>query len=233
MWDQVQYALNGSITRVVTGIANLLPGVVALILAVLISVLFAMVLGFLIRRSLLSINFDAKVADWGFAGLSEISPGRSPTLLVVRFIYWCIILVGALIGIAAFDVTLTEKMVMRLFAYLPNFAVAILLILFGNVIARFMARSVLIGAVNMNLAYGRILSLGVKWLVIVLTIAMALEHLGIGGRIVDLAFAILFGGIVLALALAVGLGSKDLVSRSLEHQTIPKNEKSGEHFHHL
>jgi len=233
MWDQVQQALDVSTTKVITGIANLLPGLVALILAVLVSFLIAMVLRFLIRRSLIGINFDTKLADWGFSGLAEISPSGSPTLLVVRFVYWCIILVGTLIGIAAFDATLTERMVLRIFAYLPNFVVAVLLILFGNVIARFLARSVLIGAVNMNLAYGRLLSLGVKWLVIVLTAAMALEHLGIGGRIVDLAFAILFGGIVLALALAVGLGSKDLVSRSLENQSIQRKEKSEEQFRHL
>jgi hypothetical protein len=218
---------------VVTGFAKLLPGLVAFVVAILISVLIASVLGFLLRRSLRSINFDAKLSSWDLSGLSEISPARSPTLLVSRFVYWCVILVGALIGIAAFDATLTEQMMMRVFGYFPNFLVAVILILLGNVIARFLARGVLIGAVNMNLSYGRLLSLGVKWLVIVLTSAMALEHLGIGGKIVDLAFAILFGGIVLALALAVGLGSKDLVTRSLENQTIQRNEKTEEQFRHL
>jgi len=69
----------------------------------------------------------------------------------------------------------------------------------------------------MNLQYARLLSQGVKWLVLVLTVAMVLDHLGIGGAIVELAFGILFGGIVLALSLAIGLGSKEIVSRSLEH----------------
>jgi hypothetical protein len=45
---------------------------------------------------------------------------------------------------------------------------------------------------------------------------MVLDHLQVGGNVVELAFGILFGGIVLTLALAVGLGSRDLVSRSLE-----------------
>jgi hypothetical protein len=54
--------------------------------------------------------------------------------------------------------------------------------------------------------------------VLVLAGAMALEHLRIGRQILLLAFGILFGGIVLALALAVGLGSKEMVSRSLERQ---------------
>ena len=119
---------------------------------------------------------------------------------------------------SAFDVTLTSQLVSRLFAYLPNVLAAVVVLAAGSIIARFLARSVLIGAVNMNLQYARLLSAGVKWLVTVLAVAMALEHLGIGGDIIRLAFAILFGGIVLALALAVGLGSKELVSRSLDRE---------------
>jgi hypothetical protein len=106
--------------------------------------------------------------------------------------------------------------------------------LVGNVFARFLARGVLISAVNHNVQYARLLSLGVKWLVLILAAAMALEHLGIGGRIVELAFGILFGGIVLALALAVGLGSKDLVSRSLERQAEKAApEEAPEPFRHV
>jgi len=95
----------------------------------------------------------------------------------------------------------------------------VLLLIVGTVIARFLERSVLIGAVNAKLQYARILSLGIKWLVLVLTAAMVLDHLQIGGGVVELAFGILFGGIVLTLALAVGLGSRDIVSRSLERST--------------
>ena len=100
--------------------------------------------------------------------------------------------------------------------YLTHLVGAILLLIAGTLIARFLARSVLIGAVNAQLQYARFLSLGVKWLVLVLTAAMVLDHLQVGGNIVELAFGILFGGIVLTLSLAVGLGSRDLVSRSLE-----------------
>jgi hypothetical protein len=86
----------------------------------------------------------------------------------------------------------------------------------------------------MNLQYARLLAVGVKWLVIVLAVAMALEQLKIGAGIVNLAFGILFGGIVLALALAVGLGSKELVSRSLEREAA-KTSGNGveEPFRHV
>jgi hypothetical protein len=71
-------------------------------------------------------------------------------------------------------------------------------------------------------------------MVMVLAVAMALDHLAIGGGIIRLAFGILFGGIVLALALAVGLGSKDLVSRSLEREaTRSKAAAAEEPVRHL
>jgi uncharacterized protein YebE (UPF0316 family) len=114
-----------------------------------------------------------------------------------------------------------------LLPYLTHAVGAALLLIAGVVVARFLARSVLISAVNAQLQYARILSLGVKWLVLVLTAAMVLDHLQVGGNIVELAFGILFGGIVLTLALAVGLGSRDLVSRSLESHV----EHTGERTH--
>ncbi len=94
MWNQVEQALNESASRIVTGVANLLPGFVALTVALLISILVAAIVGFLLRRSLRGIDFDAKAVDWGLAGLAEFSPSKSPTVLVVRFVSWTIILVG-------------------------------------------------------------------------------------------------------------------------------------------
>jgi hypothetical protein len=80
--------------------------------------------------------------------------------------------------------------------------------------------------VNAQLQYSRFLSLGVKWLVLVLTAAMVLDHLEVGGVVVELAFGILFGGIVLTLSLAIGLGSRDLVSRSLESRVERSTDRT-------
>jgi hypothetical protein len=218
MWDQVGQALSASMTSMLSKLASLLPGTVALIAALLISALFAWIVATILRRFLRSVDFDHRVVQWGFPALVQWTSPTSPTELATRAIAWMIMLIGLLIGISAFDATLTSELVLRIFGYLPNVLAAIVVLGAGNIIARFLARSILIGAVNMNLQYARLLSAGVKWLVNVLAVAMALEHLSIGGGIIRLAFGILFGGIVLALALAVGLGSKELVSRSLDRE---------------
>jgi hypothetical protein len=232
MWQQVSQALNQSVARVATRMATLLPGFIALLVALVAASIVAWVLGFVLRRFLRSFDFDSKLADWDLPGVSAAS-GRSPTDLLVRIVGWCVIIMGFLVGINAFEATLTSQLVTQLFAYLPNVVAAGLVLLVGGIAARFFSRSVLIGAVNLNVQYAHLLSVGLKWLILVLAGAMALNHLEIGGKIVDEAFAILFGGIVLTLALAVGLGARDLVSRSLERQAARAPEETTETLRHF
>ena len=218
MWDQAKQALDQSMAQVLTKLARLLPGTVALLVALGISIVVAWILANIVRRLLVGMQFDERLVRWGFPSVAEGSPVKSPTVLVSGTIACLVIIAGLLIGIAAFDAEWTSRFVDSIVAYVPNVLGALLVLLVGTIIARFLGRSVLISAVNMNFEYGRLLSVGVKWLVIVLAVAMALEHLRIGPGIVELAFGILFGGIVLALALAVGLGSKELVTKSLERE---------------
>jgi hypothetical protein len=153
--------------------------------------------------------------------------------LIAQTSFLTILLMGVLIGVSALDSRLTSELIVELFDYLPQVVAAVVIVIVGSLVSRFLARSVLIGAVNMQIQSARLLSVGVKWLVIVLTVAMALNHLRIGGTVVLISFAILFGGIVLALALAVGLGSKDMVRQSWARQNDRMEREAEEQFHHL
>jgi len=219
MWEQVHQALHLSIQRVIFKVATLLPGVLALVLALVVFAGIGWALAWVLRRILVAIEFDTQVETWGIADMSEWSPANSPTSLVTRIVFWTTLLIGMFIGVAAFDASSAAGLSAYVLAYLSKIVAAIVVLLIGVVFARFLSRSVLINGVNMNMQHARLLSVGVKWLVLVFTAAMVLDHLGIARSIVDLGFGILFGGIVLALALAVGLGSRDLVSRSLERET--------------
>src|SRR5580704_1014569 len=221
MWQQVELALSQSAHRVLVKLASFLPGLVALLLAVIVLTAIGAGLAALLRRSLTAAKFDERLARNASATISDWSPAHSPTALIARVVFWACVLIGFFIGISAFDAAYPGESQISLYVlpYLTHSIGAILLLIAGTLIARFLERSVLIGAVNAKLQYARFLSLGIKWLVLVLTAAMVLDHLQIGGAVVELAFGILFGGIVLTLALAVGLGSRDIVSRSLERST--------------
>jgi hypothetical protein len=234
MWDQVKQALNQSTAKFLTGLAHLLPGIVALIVALMISIVLAWILAIVTRRVLAGIHFDERMKRWGFASLGQWSPTNSPTRLGSRIVACAVMLAGFVIGLAALDADSTYLLVRSIFEYIPNILGALFVLFVGNIIAGFLARAVLIGAVNLNLQYARLLSLGVKWLVVVLSVAMALDHLRIAPGIVDLAFGILFGGIVLTLVLAVGLNSREFVSKSLERDSKESSpENIEEPFRHV
>lgn len=233
MRNEVDEVLRQTLTRITRTLANFVPGLLAFMVILLFAIIIAFILRTIIRRSLLKLNFDNWMDRWGFSAVNEWSPARSPTLLIARASFLGVLALGILVGVSALDSSLTSQMLMQLFGYIPHVIAAVFILVFGAVVSRFLARSVLISAVNMQIQSARLLSLGVKWLVIVLTVAIALDHLRIGGMVVQLSFAILFGGIVLALALAVGLGSKEMVSRSWERQTDKLERETEEQFHHL
>ena len=218
MWEQVNDALRQSASRLLTGIASVLPGVVALVVAVLVAALFGWVIRLLLLRMLRGVRFDEHLEHLGFTMLAELSPSRSPALLVARVVFWLVLLLGFLAGFAGIDPGQTEVLLGAVLGYVPNVVVAVLLVVIGALVARFLGRSVLIGAVNLQIESAKLLSIGVKWMVMVLATAMALTHLSIGGPVLTLAFGILFGGIVLAMSLAVGLGSKDMVRKGWERR---------------
>lgn len=235
MWYQLKQALDQSTEQFLTRAARLLPEAVAFVVILLISIFVAWILAILVRWVLDGIKVEKWAFRWGFRSpLSDDSPISSPSLLISRAVAFTVIIIGLLLALSAFDVEAVSLLVRTAFGYVPNVIGAILVLIIGTIVARFLARSVLIGAVNMNFQYGRLLSVGVKWLVIVLSVAMALEHLRIGPGIVEIAFGILFGGIVLTLALGIGLNSKELVSKSFDRDVKKESpETIEEPFHHL
>jgi hypothetical protein len=222
MGKQIRLALHASLARVLTKIATLLPAMLALVFAVVVAALVGAALAYLVRRLLTAAHFDQRIQRSRKAGGMEWTT-QPPSLVVSRLVFWICIVLGLVVGVEAFASGYgnSDVIAASMFPYVAHTIGAAVLLIVGTLAARFLARTVLIGAVNMNLQYARMLSQGIKWLVLVLTAAMVLDHLNIGGRIVELAFGILFGGIVLTLSLSIGLGSRDIVIRTLE-QDIPR-----------
>jgi len=227
IWHHMSDALYQSLYRVLALLVAILPGILAFIVALALFTLIGMALSALLRRALAALKFDERLAR--SRGKLNWAPATSPAVLVARASFWACVLFGLVIGVSAIDASYASATTLTssLLPYLTQFVGAAFLLVAGTLVARYLARSVLIGAVNEQLQYARFLSLGVKWLVLVLTATMVLDHLHMGGNVLELAFGILFGGIVLTLALAVGLGSRDLVSRSLESHAERSSEQSG------
>ena len=223
MWEEIDGIVRRAALRTAENVAEFLPGVVGMLVILIAAVIVALLVRSLLLRALRGLQFDQRAEHLGFGAVADWSTVGGPSLLVARVAMWVVLLAGLLAGLSALDAALPEAFARTIFAYLPNVLAALLILVLGAILSRFLARSALIAAVNQGFPFASLLSGGVRWLVLLVAWAMAFEHLGIGRGILTLAFGILFGGIVLALA--VGLGSKDLVGRSLERQIPEPGER--------
>jgi hypothetical protein len=229
MVEQFDRALRLAGTQIVDSIANFLPGVLVFLVLLAGACAVAVALRYALRRALEGLEFDRRAELLGFS-VARWAPSHGATALVASVAYWTVLALGLLLGLTALDAALPSQFAVSVLGYVPHLVAAFLILVAGGIVARFLARSVLIGAVNMGTPYARLLSLTVKWLVMIVAAAMALDHVGIGRSVLLLAFGILFGGAVLAVALAVGLGARDWVSRGLErHLGEPPRDDTVNH----
>lgn len=217
MIEEFGRALRQAATRGIEGIANFLPGAIVFLVLLLASFLIALAVRYALLRALRGLDVERRAELLGFS-VADWSPSRSAAQLFASVGYWVVLAVGLLLSLTALDAALPSRFAMSVLQYIPDLAAAALIVFVGGVLARFLARAVLIGAVNMHLQFARFLSLTVKWVVLIVAAAMALDHVGIGRTALLLAFGIVFGGVVLAASLAVGLGARDVVGRALERR---------------
>ncbi len=218
MWQEVDRMLRQAMGRIADHVAEFLPGVLVALILVFLTFLVAALVRLTFLRALRAVEFDRRAGQLGLTGPPGRASAATASQTVARVAYWVVVVLGLLVSLTALNATLPSRLALSVFEYVPHLLAALLILTAGAIAAQFLARSVLIGAVNMRIQSARLLSLAVKWLVLLVAIAMALDHLRIGRTILLLAFGILFGGIVLATALAVGLGAKDVVARALDRQ---------------
>jgi hypothetical protein len=235
MGGSVQGTFDDALVRVERLVAGFLPGVALMALVLLFSVLVAGLVRFALRRSLAGIDFDRRVHRWGLTSTGEWTPKNAPTAIVAHAGFWFVLLVGFLAALQVLDTRVTDAIAARTLAWIPNLLGGILVFAVGIAVSRFLERSALIGAVNMQIREARLLALGVKWLALLFTCALALQQVGAGGAILTVSFAVVFGGIVLALALAIGLGSRERVSKSFDRPFTEEKRvaENGDEIRHM
>ncbi len=143
---------------------------------------------------------------------------------VARLVGWFVVFTFAVVAVQTLKIPTVENLLDRFFLYLPNVFTAVVILLFGYLFGNFFGRAALIASVNAGLRQSGMVGRFVKITIFILSVTMAMEQLGIGRDTVLIAFAIIFGGIVLALAIAFGLGGKD-VARNYLKRNIRSDDK--------
>jgi hypothetical protein len=229
-------AITDSFNKFLGKVTTFLPNLLAMITIIIIGFLIAWILKKFLFRFLKAIQFDRVSERWGLPHvLSKGGVTYSPADLLSRFFYWIIVLITLILGINALELAATQNFIAQFFNYLPHLFAAILILVIGYLIAIFLGQATLIGAVNAQMESAKLLSRFVRWFIIILALTMALYQLGIAETVIIAAFSIIFGGIVLALAIAFGWGGRDLAKDFLErlYRKKGKGDEDQDHISHI
>jgi len=133
-----------------------------------------------------------------------------------------------LLGVSVLGILGLQEQVARFFLFLPRLFVALLIMFFGLLAASFFSRAALLAAVNANMPSPRVLSLAVRSIIIVFVFSVVFEELGLAETTMLVAFGIAFGALMLGLAIAFGIGGRDLAQRFLEKKIVRDKKQENE-----
>jgi hypothetical protein len=145
--------------------------------------------------------------------------------IIARFIGWLTIIGFLIVALYSLDIPAVEQILERFILYLPNIFVAAIILLLGYLLSNFFGRAALVASVNAGIKLSGLIGKIVKLSVFLLALTMALEQLGIGRGTIVIAFSIILGGVVIALAIAFGLGGKDIAREYLEKKIRCEEKK--------
>lgn len=139
--------------------------------------------------------------------------GYSISELIGVICYWLGILVTFMVAINAVGLTIAADLLNRVVLYVPNVIAAVFILILGMFVATILKNIVVTAANNSGVSQGKLLGKIAEVVVMVFAVFIGLEQLGIGIRLTQLTISIVLGSIGFGLALAFGLGCKDIVGR--------------------
>ena len=230
MWQNFIGELARTMNEIVQSFARFLPRVLEMLLLVLVGWIIAFVLRAIVRSVLHIARFDKWSEHTGASQVLRRSALPSPTEMLSRFVFWVAWVGFILVGISVLPVPWLGPHISNFFGFLPRLFAALFILFFGLLAASFFSRAALLGGVNADLPSPRLVSLALRTMMILFVLSMAFEEIGIGSETVLIAFSLTFGALMLGLALAFGLGGKDLARKYLERR-FAREEPPAEHTH--
>ena len=226
MREAIVQGLEQTFSRLGHMLVEFLPRVLVMLIVVCVGLLIALIFKYIVRTFLRLTKLDRVSERGGASDVLRIAHLPSMSELLSRSVFWITWFAFLLVGLSELGIAGLQEQIARLFRFLPEVLVAILILFLGVTIANFLSRAALLAAVNAgHAATARILSWSLRLIIWSLAITMTLEELGLARQTVIAAFSIVFGATMLGLAIAFGLGGKDLARGVLE-KYLSNDEKS-------
>jgi hypothetical protein len=172
---------------------------------------------FAVRRGLRALNFHVLSRRSGMDSfLQDGGTSLDTTDLFGLLAYWLALLAALIVAFNSMGLSNVTELLARVMLFVPRLFVALLILAFGAYFARFVVGVVVAYCQGAGIRDAQALGRLARYAIMAFVIMIALEHLEIGGVIVRQTFLIILAGVMLALALAFGLGGRAWAAAHLE-----------------
>lgn len=141
-----------------------------------------------------------------------------------RIAFWVVIVIFALTAAEVLELNAMRDVIRELLAYLPNVFAAAIVLTVTVAGARLVRDAVAAGLVRMSVDFARPIATITYYALIVFGGLMAVDQLGFDTTILTANITVIVAGVMLALALAFGLGGRDVAARIIE-QAYARTDK--------
>jgi hypothetical protein len=210
-------------------IVDLLPSLLGALVILLVGWLVARLLKAALTRLLVAVRlerFSQKTGLSRFLSRGDIKHSLADVLGTVLF--WLVLLFFVYLAADVLDLTLVQDALNRIISFVPDLVAAVVIVIVGVVLASLIKGVVRVAAGNHDLAHRELIGTVVQYLVILFSLAMALEELGVATPILVNSVLIIIAAIAFGFALAFGLGSKDLAARIVDKLLEPRKATGAE-----
>ena len=203
--------------EMLTKIANFIPNLIGALVILILGWVIAKIIKGIVNRILLLIRFDLIAEKAGVASiLSKGAIKLTARQMISNLAYWLVMIMILVMVVNALGLTVASQLLEGLLAYIPKVIAAIFVLVLGMFLGNIVSGVVRTACSNANLPKPEMLGNISQWAIVVFAVTISLRQLGIAPLLVTTTFNILFGGICLALALAFGLGGRDIAAKYLE-----------------
>jgi small-conductance mechanosensitive channel len=199
------------IGEIVSSVAAWLPGLAAALLLLFVGWIVARLVQFLTRNILARLGLDRLSERAGLSQVfSQAGLVSSASDLLARLVYWLVMLVFLLAATESLGLVGVVEILRGFVNYLPRVLAATVILILGSLLARLVSDAVRALSVQAGLDSGPVMGQAVRYVLLIFAILLALEQLGIETNLLTIAASAIIGALAIALALAFGLGSRDL-----------------------
>ena len=206
-------------------LGDFIPAVIGFVLLIVIGWILAKIAKGITRKLLESLNFERAITE-SPAGTYVKKAIDQPADFVAKFVYWIILIGFLLFAVSTLGVPALTLIVNGVYRYIPNVIAAIIIFLAASAVTA--GAETFVYKVLGRGALAKLVGAIVPAIILPIAIFMILDQLHIARNIVDITFTALVGSVGLGLALAFGLGGRDVASRILEQAYENSQAKSGQ-----